>query len=690
MKWSAAMDVSEVKETNGPAEATTEGVAEGQTHRFQAEVSQVLSLVINSLYSNKEIFLRELVSNASDALDKLRFRGITEPNLLPEGGDLHVRILADPDANTLTIWDNGIGMSREELVEFLGTVAHSGSRAFMQQLAEAKKNEDEIGLIGQFGVGFYSAYLVADRVDVISRAAGSSEAYRWSSDAGETFQVVPDSRDTAGTSVVLHLRDDADNYLQRYALRQLVEKYSDYVSYPIRMPKEAAHTPDDDLEASGSDETTIDVSPEPELETINRAGALWRRPEAEITDEQYNAFYKHVANDWEDPLARAHFKIEGTQEFRGLLFVPRRAPFDLFDRDRKNGVRLYVRRVFIMENCAELLPEWLRFVRGVIDSDDLPLNVSRELLQDSRVTKQIRKFVVKKVLDQLEDLAANRADEYALFWENFGRVLKEGVHYEVKERDRIAKLCRWETSFETSPTTFEGYKERMKEGQTAIYYALGPNRKLLESSPHLEALQKRGYEVLFLTDPIDQWVVDSLGTYGEIPLVSAMAADLDINDDPTKTEEERTQAREERAQEHAGLIEHITAVLGDRVSEVRVSDRLDESPVCLVLPPGGLPSHIERLLRANNQNVPAARRILEINPTHQVVQHLRDLHASNPEAPQATAWVELLYDQALLLEGSPIDDPARFARQMTALMTATLASPTASTAPSDQPETDDA
>jgi molecular chaperone HtpG len=620
-------------------------------HRFQAEVTEVLSLVINSLYSNKEIFLRELLSNASDALDKQRFLMATEADSAT-GEDLRVRISLDQDAGTIVIDDNGVGMSADELVKNLGTIAHSGSRQFLAQLEDARK---DVSLIGQFGVGFYSAYLVADRVEVISRAAGSEQAHRWESDARTTFTVAPAERAGRGTTIILHLKTDQRELASEWRVRELVRRYSDYIGYPIELEvKKQVGEGDDQRE-------------ETSWEPINQARALWQRPAKDITDEQYEEFYKHLTHDWEGPLCRKHFQIEGTLLFTGLLFVPRRPPFGLFSMDAKHGVRLHVKRVFIMDECEELLPRWLRFARGVIDSDDLPLNVSRELLQDSHVVRTIRKQVIKHTLDMLDGLARDDAEAYATFWKHYGAVLKEGLHYDPEYRDRLARLVRYGSSRGPALVSLDEYVERMPEGQPAIYYALGSSRSVLEASPHLEAIKKQGYEVLFMLDPIDQWAVDGLGVHSEKPLVSAMTAELDL--EGKKDQGESEENKDESADlELDALLTYVRAVLQDKVEKVRVSKRLTDSPVCLVIPEGGLQPHIERLLRAQNADMPRTKRILEVNPDHALIHSLRDLHGRDASDPDVREWIEMLYEQALLAEGSPVDDPVQMAARLTRLL----------------------
>lgn len=621
-----------------------------ESHRFQAEVSQVLHLVINSLYSNREVFLRELVSNASDALDKLRFQALQAPSLLGDDPTLRVRISFDRDAGTITIEDNGIGMTHAEVVENLGTIAHSGSRKFLEAV-KARGEGSDVSLIGQFGVGFYSAYLVADRVDVLTRAAGHDEAFRWSSDAREGFTVEPAERAERGTSITLHLREDQKDYLDAWRLRELVRKYSDFVGYPIELQKEA----EDPKEGEEPAPT--------EFEAVNQASALWRRSKSEITREQYVEFYKHLAHG-DEPESWTHFKVEGNQEFVGLLYVPKSAPYDIdVPGEKRRGLRLFVKRVFIMDDCDALLPTWLRFLRGVIDSDDLPLNVSREILQDSAIVRGIKKQVTRKALDLLSDLAKDDAEAYRGVWQNFGRVLKEGAHMEWEHRERLAELMRFESSHGEGVTSFADYVSRMKEDQAGIYYLLGESRRAVADSPHLEALRAKGYEVLFLTDFVDQFVVDALREYKGKKLLSAMDADLSLG----ATDEEK-QERQGVAEALKPLFARASAVLTGRVKEVRASDRLTDSPACLVTPAGGLNPAVERVLRAHGRDVPEVKRILEVNPTHPLIQALQARVEKNGDDAQVGEWIEVLYDQALLTEGAPIENPQQFARRLTALL----------------------
>jgi len=616
--------------------------------KFKAEVSRLLQLVVNSLYSNKEIFLRELVSNSSDAIDRLKLAALTDDSLLTEGEELAIHISCDKEARTITIADNGIGMSRDELIENLGTVAHSGTLAFLQQAEQS-----DARLIGQFGVGFYSSFIVADHVEVISRAAGDTdEAWSWTSDATESFTVAPAEREGRGTTLILHLGDEQEEFLDAWRLRSLINRYSDYVSHPIMFPAVAAPADDE----AGDDEGE-------KFEQVNEGNALWQRPSSELDDEQYSQFYKHLCHDWNDPLARSHFKIEGTQLFTGLLFLPAKPPHDLFQREHRRGVRLFVNRVFIMDDCEELVPVWLRFMRGVIDSDDLPLNVSRELLQDSAVTRVIRKQVIKKTLDMFNELSNDKPEEYLTAWNHFGAVLKEGLHMAPEHSSKLGGLLRYRSSGVEGLTSLAEYVERMPEGQSDIYYVLGESEAAVASSPHLESLKAKGYEVLYMTDAIDEWAVQGLGDFDDHKLVSAQDADLNLDES-----DEDKAAREEHEESFAPLFERMKSVLEAQVSELRLSARLTDSPCCLVIPAGGHHAYLERLLRAQDESVPRSKRILEVNPTHPLVLNLKQLHELAPESEQVTSWIEMLHDQVLLGEGSPLVDPSRMAKRVTQLM----------------------
>lgn len=616
---------------------------EKTTQKFEAEVEQVLRLVIESLYSNREVFLRELISNAADALDKLRFRSVTEPGLLPDGTDLSVRLVPDREANTLTLWDNGIGMSRDELSQNLGTIARSGTRELANKLKEAKESGD-LSLIGQFGVGFYSSYLVADRVDVISRAAGSDEAHKWSSDAKSEYTLEPAERDSHGTSIVLHLGEEHSEYLDPVRLRGLISRYSDYLSWPIEL---------ETSKKEGDDYVTG-------FERVNAGTALWQRSKKDVTDEQYTELYHHVSGDFQPPLGWRPFKLEGMQQFAGIVFLPSHASMNLWMPDAVTGLRLYVKRVFIMDDAEDLLPKWLRFMRGVVDSEDLPLNVSREILQDSKVVRVIQKQVIKQTLDLLGEIADERPDDYAKFWKEFGPILKEGLHMDGKRAKDLAPLLRYESSAVEGLTSLAEAKERMKEGQKALYYVLGESRKQAETSPHIEGLKKAGYEVLYLTDAVDPFAIGSLAEFDGVPIESAADAQLD-SDEST----EETEALEAALDD---LKARFRSRLQDRVNEVRLSSRLTDSPLCLVVPPGGLQPHLERILRATQKDVPEQKRILELNPTHPVIENLRALLANATAVEKVDEWIELLYDQARIAEGSPVVEPAAFIRRLTTLV----------------------
>lgn len=633
-----------------------------QKHPFQAEVSQVLNLVVNSLYSNKEIFLRELVSNASDALDKLRFRALSEKELLGESEDLKITISSNEKAGTLTIADNGIGMTEQELIDQLGTIARSGTKEFTQKLREAAQaKESGTQLIGQFGVGFYSAFLVADRVEVISRAAGSDSACRWESEAKDSFTVEPAERASRGTTLILHLKEDQKEYARPYRIKDVIRRHSDYVAHPIELltlvPKKA------EGEEKASDEL------EEKREVINQANALWQRSPKDVTSEQYEEFYKHLAHDWEKPLAYKHFKVEGTQMFSGIVFLPETVRADLLDPRGDHGVRLHVRRVLAMESCDDLLPKWLRFVRGVVDSEDLPLNVSRETLQDSRAVRIIRKQIVSQALSMIEELESQRPEDFLKFWEGFGAILKEGLHFEPEHKERLSKIVRFRTTFEADEeeekknrgfTSLAAYVERMKAGQPGIYYLEGSSLDVLKKSPHLEQLRKKGFEVLLMTDGVDPFALEQLRDFDGHRLINAMKEELDLGDD--KKEEDLSQNEE--------LTKRFKEVLSDKVGDVRPSRRLDESPACLVTPEGGLPPHMEAMFKAQNLSIPLTKRILEINPDHPIIENLRRLLLVKADSPKIAEWMELIYDQALIAEGSQVADPALLAKRLTTLLTA--------------------
>jgi len=619
-----------------------DATATRETLGFQAEVKQLLHLMVHSLYGNKEIFLRELVSNASDAADRLRFEAITDAALFEDDHDVRIRVTVDKAARTITVSDNGIGMSRQEVIEQIGTIAKSGTREFFQQLSADRARE--ANLIGQFGVGFYSAFIVADRVTLLTRRAGAAADHgvKWESTGQGEYSVETIEKATRGTDVILHLRPEEDELLEGWRLREILRKYSDHITVPILMKKE-----------NGDD-----------VEQINQASALWARPKSEITIEQYDEFYKHIAHDLEPPLARVHAKVEGRQEFTQLFFIPKRAPFDLWDRERRHGIKLYVRRVFIMDDAEDLMPVYLRFVRGIIDSTDLPLNVSREILQQSRDVQNIKAASTKRVLGLLEDLANSESENYATFWTTFGSVLKEGVAEEMANRDRIAKLLRFastNTGSDAQTVSLADYVTRMKDGQEAIYYITAESFAAARNSPHLEIFRKRDVEVLLMSDRIDEWVVSSLTEFEGKPLHSVAKGDLDLSKvggDAAKTETPKSSADEKL------LLDRMQVVLRDRASAVRTTERLTESPACLVSDEHGMSTNLERILKAAGQMVAGTKPILEINPDHPVVKRLK---AVTDEARFAD-WSHILFDQALLAEGGQLDDPAGFVKRLNALM----------------------
>jgi molecular chaperone HtpG len=620
-----------------------------ETLGFQAEVKQLLHLMIHSLYSNKEIFLRELVSNASDACDKLRFEAIDHPELLAGDGELAIRVDYDKAARTITVSDNGIGLSRDEAIANLGTIARSGTREFFSQLTGDKQKDAQ--LIGQFGVGFYSSFIVADKVTVVSRRAGSDKAIRWESDGQGEFSIGEAERAGRGTDVILHLRADEDELLNGWKLREILRRYSDHISLPIRMVKE-------EWDAEKGEQVKKD-----ELEAVNQANALWTRNKADVTDEQYHEFYKTVSHDFDDPLAWTHNRVEGRSEYTQLLYVPRHAPFDLWDRDARRGVKLYVKRVFIMDDAEQLLPSYLRFVRGVIDSADLPLNVSREILQESRDVRAIREGSAKRVLSLLEDLAENKAEDYAAFWSEFGQVLKEGVGEDPSNKERIAKLLRFastHTGDAAQTVSFADYVSRMKDGQDKIYYVTADTFAAAANSPHLEIFRKKGIEVLLLSDRVDEWMLSYLREFDGKPLVSVAKGGLDLADLADEAEKKR---QTEVAEEFKPLVDRLQEALKDRVKEVRVTLRLVDSPACVVVGQNELSPHLLRMLKAAGQEAPDVKPVLEINPEHALIARIRD--AKDDEFGD---WAKLLLDQAMLAEGAQIADPAAFVKRMNALL----------------------
>ncbi len=621
--------------------------AHKETLGFQAEARQLLKLMIHSLYSNKEIFLRELISNAADAADKLRFEALSDSALYEDDSDLKIRVSYDKEARTVTVQDNGIGMSREEVIENIGTIAKSGTQQFLESLTGDQAKDAK--LIGQFGVGFYSAFIVADRVTLTTRRAGMGPEHgvRWESTGEGEFTVETVEKPERGTEIVLHLREGEDEFLDGFRLRNIIHKYSDHIDIPILMPKEAMG----EEKAEG-------------WEQVNKASALWARPRNEISEEEYKEFYKHVAHDFEDPLAWSHNRIEGNLEYISLLYIPKRAPFDLWDRERRHGIKLYVRRVFIMDDAEQLMPNYLRFVRGVIDSNDLPLNVSREILQQSKVIDSIRSGSVRKVLDLLDNLARNEPEKYATFWSEFGRVMKEGPAEDYANRERIAKLLRFASthnSDDTQNVSLADYVGRMKEGQKYIYYITADSYNAARHSPHLEIFRKKGIEVLLLFDRVDEWLVSALTEFDGKPLKSIAKGELDLGDLEDKEEKEQ---QKKVAKEFKELVKRVSKVLGDRVKEVRLTHRLTDSPACLVSDLYDMGTHLERILKEAGQDVPGSKPILELNPDHPLVLKLRD----EQPGKRFDDWVEVLFDQAVLAEGGQLDDPATFVARLNALL----------------------
>ncbi len=615
---------------------------------FQAEVKQLLQLMIHSLYSNKEIVLRELISNASDATDKLRFEALANSALYEKDSDLEIRISFDKAARTVTISDNGIGMSRDEVIANIGTIAKSGTKEFFQSLTGDQAKD--VNLIGQFGVGFYSSFIIADKVTLITRRAGEKEAVKWESTGEGDYTLEAVDKASRGTDVILHLREGEDEFLNDWKLKTIIRKYSDHITLPIVMKK--------------SEWKDGEQVPTDEDETVNKASALWARAKNDITEEDYQEFYKHVSHDFENPLAYTHSRVEGKQEYISLLYVPSKAQFDLYDRERRHGIKLYVKRVFIMEDAEKLMPQYLRFVRGVIDSADLPLNVSREILQDSRDVEAIKNGSVKKVLGLLEDLAKDKPEEYAKFWAEFGRVLKEGPGEDFANKEKIAGLLRFASTLadtDEQTVSFAGYIGRMKPEQEAIYYITADTFAAAQHSPHLEIFRKKGIEVLLMSDKVDEWLLGGLTEFEGKKLQSIAKGDLDLGKLESDTEKEAQKKIEEEAK---SLIERVATTLGDAVKEVRVTHRLTDSPACLVAGEHDLSGNLARMLKAAGQKAPESKPILELNPEHKLIKRME----AETEEAKFKDLAYLVFDQALLAEGGQLDDPASFVRRMNGLL----------------------
>jgi len=637
--------------------------AQKETLGFQTEVQQLLDLMIHSLYSDKEIFLRELISNASDASDQLRFEALKDDSLYEEDADLKIRVEYNKDNKTITVLDNGIGMSREDVVEHLGTIAKSGTKEFFSSLTGDQSKDSQ--MIGQFGVGFYSSFIVAEKVEVTTRKAGAprAEGVRWISEGSNDYTIETVDRPKRGTKVVLHLREEAAEFLDGFRLRHIIKKYSDHISLPIIMPSENMGSEDTGADLSADEDQKDGQKDDAKLvtadETVNSATALWTRSKKDISEEEYNEFYKHVGHDFEDPLAYIHSKVEGKLEYSSLLYIPTRAPFDLWDRQQRHGVKLYVKRVFIMDDAEQLVPSYLRFIRGVVDSDDLPLNVSREILQQNKIIDSIRSGTTKKILDLLARMAKDEPEKYSTCWNEFGRVLKEGVIEETDRKEDLAGLFRFSSTHddkEEQTVSLADYIERMPEDQETIYYVIADNFSTAKNSPHLEIFRKEGIEVLLLSDPIDEWLTSHLTEFDGKLLQSVSKGELNLG----KLDEEKDDAVEkENKEESDKLVEKIKQVLESKVKEVRVTNRLTNSPACLVADEHEMGSHLERILQASGQEVPQSKPILEINIEHPVVVKLAEA-----EGEQFNDWSRILFDQALLSEGGQLEDPAEFVHRL--------------------------
>jgi molecular chaperone HtpG len=620
-----------------------------QTHEFQTEISQLLDLMINSLYSQKEIFLRELISNSSDAIDKRRFEALTDSSLLNDEEELAVTISVDKEANTLTLADNGIGMSHDEVIENIGTIARSGTKKFMEAM-KADKNKSDANLIGQFGVGFYSAFMVADKVSLVTLKAGTDQAVSWESDGKGEFTIGGSDATKVGTVITLHLREDESEYLDDFRIKHVVNKYSEHISLPIKML--GAQAMDDEGNPKEDEQA--------ELETINTGTALWARPKSEISDEEYQNFYQSLTYDIEPPLSTLHHKVEGNLEYTSLLYIPKKAPYDLWNRESKKGIKLYVRRIFIMDEAEHLMPNYLRFVKGVIDSADLPLNVSREILQSDRDIQKIKTRAVKRVLDELNRIAKDQPETYQEFWNEFGQAIKEGVVEDMANKAKITSLLRFASTNNDSDAknvSLDQYVERMNDDQDAIYYITAESYQAAKGSPHLELFNKKGIEVLLLTDPVDEWLVNSLFEHNEKPLKSVSKGDLELSDVEKKEQEEQKE-------ELSSVTEKLQEALKTVVKEVRLTNRLTESPACLVADANDAGANLERIMKAMGQDAPSSMPILEINPEHALIKGL------NVDSDNFADWAQVLFDQAALSEGAQLKDPANYVKLVNSLLTA--------------------
>ncbi|ART81420.1 molecular chaperone HtpG [Oceanisphaera profunda] len=629
-----------------------------ETHGFQTEVKQLLNLMAHSLYSNKEVFLRELVSNAADAADKLRFKALSHGELYENDGELRVRLILDQEKKTLTISDNGIGMNREEIIDHLGTIAKSGTKAFFGQLSGDQAKDSQ--LIGQFGVGFYSAFIVADKVTVLSRAAGqpAEQGVQWESDGDGSFTVAEVIKPGRGTDVVLHLRDAELEFLDDWRLRSIIGKYSDHISVAVEMWKEG------EAEQTAEDGTVTAAATEGEWEQVNKATALWTRSKNDVSDEEYQEFYKHISHDWQDALSWSHNKVEGNQEYTSLLYVPAKAPFDMYNREQSHGLKLYVQRVFIMDDAEQFMPTYLRFVKGVLDTNDLPLNVSREILQDNKITAQLRKACSKRVLSMLEKIAKDDAEKYQGFWSEFGNVLKEGPAEDYSNREQIAGLLRFASTHNDSDAqtvSLADYVARMPEGQDKIYYITADSFAAANHSPHLEIFRKKGIEVLLMWERVDEWLMSHLNEFDGKQFESVTKGELDLGD---LDDEETKKAQEEAKEALAPLLERVKAALGEDIKEVRLTHRLTNTPSCVVAGEHDMSTQMIKLMRSAGQAVPEQKYILELNPEHTLVKKLETLEAGE----QFNEWSQLLLEQAQLAEQGGLKDPAAFVARVNRLL----------------------
>ncbi len=623
--------------------AETTSTNEPQKMEFQTEAKQLLHLMIHALYSHKEVFIRELVSNASDALDKLRFEALTNPSLLSSDTELAIKIKLDKTAKTITISDNGIGMTRQEVIDNIGTIARSGSKAFLEKMTGDQKADSN--LIGQFGVGFYSVFMVASSVKLITKRAGSDEpAVAWESKGESTFAIDTIEKATAGTDIVIYLKEEESSYAEDWQIRSLIKKYSDFIAFPIYLPND-----------KGADEV------------INQTKPLWKRSASEITQEQYEEFFHQALAGFDKPLAVLHSQAEGIMEYSSLLFIPEKAPFDLFSIERKHGVKLYVKRVFIMDNCKELLPDYLRFVRGIIDSEDLPLNVSREILQKNAVIDKIKKAVVGKILGKLKEMAENEPDKYKIFWQNFGPVIKEGLHTDYENKEKLLELIRFQSSNGTTAddtTSLKQYVERMRTDQKDIYYIIGENRSIVEKSPHLEVFKSKSIEVLYMVDPIDEFIVPDIYNFEGKQLKSVTQGDLDLGE----LGKEEKSAIKKAESKFKKLSERIKNILADSVKEVRVTTRLKDSPACLVTDDNEMSSHMEKMMKAMGQEVTKAKPVFEINPEHPILVNMNARYEKDPKDEDLEEWTKLMFDQALIAEGQMVSDPLAYSQRVNKLL----------------------